>query len=153
MAEFDPIPPRSAPVWAVRWVAGGMVGLLLAGALAFVWFMQASPPPPPAIADDPVLVRGFQIYSTRCVSCHGSTGRGDGPLAKSLAGPAPRNLVEDRWKHGDSPEEVLAVLANGIKDSAMPAWSGVYGPTDLKAVAAYVYHLAERSVPRKLRVP
>ena len=130
-----------------------MVGLLSVAALAFVWVMQASPPPPTEIANDPVLVRGFQIYATRCVSCHGPTGRGDGPLAKSIAGPAPRNLVEDRWKHGDSADQVLAVLTSGIKDSAMPAWSGIYGQSDLKAVAAYVYHIAERAIPRQLRVP
>lgn len=130
-----------------------MVGLLLAGALAFALLAQSAPPPPGAIADDPVLVRGFEIYTRRCVSCHGPSGRGDGPLSKSLAGPAPRNLVEDRWKYGDAPEQVVAVLENGIKDSTMPAWSGIYGRTDLNAVAAYVYHLAERSVPAKLRVP
>ena len=153
MPDFPPIPPPSSSLRAVRWVAGGMVSLLLVAALAFVGIMQASPPPPSEIADDPVLARGFGIYATRCVSCHGPTGRGDGPLARSLAGPAPRNLVEDRWKHGDSADEVLTVLTNGIKDSAMPAWGGIYGRRDLKAVAAYVYHIAERAIPRQLRVP
>ncbi len=80
-------------------------------------------------------------------------GGGTVPLAKSLAGPAPRSLVEDHWKYGDAPEQVLAVLATGIKDSAMPAWGDLYGRDDLKATAAYVYHLAERSVPALLRVP
>ncbi len=35
----------------------------------------------------------------------------------------------------------------------MPAWGDLYGRDDLKATAAYVYHLAERSVPALLRVP
>ncbi len=130
-----------------------MASLVLLGALVFVWLIQSTPPPPAKIADDPVLVRGFEIYSARCVSCHGTSGRGDGPIAKGLSGPPPRNLVEDRWKYGDAPAQVLATLTNGIKDSAMPAWSGTYGPADLKAVASYVYHLADRAVPRELRVP
>ena len=130
-----------------------MVGLLLAGALVFALLAQSSPTPPSEIADDPTLARGFEIYSLRCVSCHGPSGRGDGPLSKGLAGPAPRNLVEDAWKYGEAPEQVVAVLENGIKDSAMPAWGGIYGRTDLGAIAAYVYHLAGRSVPAKLRVP
>lgn len=155
MSDFDPLDPGRAPspAQAVRWVVGCIAGLLLLGALAFAWLLQASPPPPAAIAADPLLVRGFEIYSARCVSCHGTSGRGDGPIAKGLSGPPPRNLVEDRWKYGDAPGQVLAVLNNGIKDSAMPAWGGTYEPPDLKAVAAYVYHLAERPIPRELHAP
>ena len=153
MSDFTPIPPSNSSIRAIHWVAGGVVSLLLVASLGFIWFMQSSPPPPSEIADDPVLVRGFQIYTTRCASCHGPTGRGDGPLAKGLAGPPPRNLVEDRWKHGESADEVLAILTDGVKDSAMPAWGGVFGQADLKNVAAYVFHISERAIPRQLRVP
>ena len=134
---------------AVRVVAG-MLGLIAAGGMVFRE-LAAPEPPPAAIAGDPVLVRGREIYRERCVSCHGPEGRGDGPIAKGLAGPAPRNLVADPWKHGDGPEQVLAVLRDGVKDSAMPAWGGTYGPEELRSVAAYVYHLAVRPVPVELR--
>ena len=39
-------------------------------------------PPPPEVAADPLLVRGREIYLDRCASCHGPSGRGDGPLCQ-----------------------------------------------------------------------
>ena len=121
------------------------------GVLASYLLGRRSEPIPKEIAGDPLLVRGREIYLDRCVSCHGPSGRGDGPLAKGLTGPPPRNLALDPWKHGDRPEQVLAVLANGVKDAQMPGWSGTYGPDDLKAVAAYVYQIAGKPVPDALR--
>lgn len=136
---------------AARWIGPGMAGLLLAALAGYRLLDSPAEPPPPAIADDPTLVRGREIFLERCVSCHGPAGRGDGPLAKGLTGPPPRDLAGEPWKHGDRPEQVLNVLENGVRDSQMPAWSGTYGPDDLKAVAAYVYHLADRPVPAALR--
>ena len=127
--------------------------LLAAGGIVYALFGGRAEPPPAAIAGDPLLVRGREIYLDRCASCHGPDGWGDGPLAKGLTGPPPRNLAKDPWKHGDRPEQVLAVLAEGVKDAQMPGWAGTYGPGDLKAVAAYVYLIAGRPVPEALRTP
>ncbi len=150
--EINPPPPPRLSAGRARWIALGVAALIL-GAIGVVILRGRPGPPPPAIAHDPILVRGYEIYSTRCASCHGPTGWGDGPLAKGLAGPAMRNLGEDPWKYGDTPERVVAVLTNGIKDSAMPGWGGVYGRADLNATAAYLYHLTDRSVPAAFRVP
>jgi len=151
--DHDPATPARIKLdpTASRRLALAMLGLIVAGLAAYALLATPPEPPPAAIAGDPTLVRGRAIFLDRCLSCHGPTGRGDGPLAKGLTGPAPRNLAEERWRHGDRPEDVLAVLANGVKDSQMPAWSGAYGPDDLKCVAAYVYHLARRPVPDALR--
>jgi cytochrome c oxidase cbb3-type subunit III len=143
-------PTRSTPIlsWLILLAIGSF---LAAGWLAYSLLVRRVEPVPEAIAADPLLVRGREIYLERCVSCHGPSGRGDGPLAKGLTGPPPRNLALDPWKHGDRPEQVLAVLADGVKDAQMPGWSGTYGPEDLKAVAAYVYQIAGKSVPDTLR--
>lgn len=127
----------------------GLAGLVAAGAAAFVVLSRGTPPPR-AIADDPLLVEGRAIYLARCVSCHGESGKGDGPIAKGLSGPPPRDLTDREWKHGDAPERVLAVVRRGVRDTAMPGWEG---QVDVRAVTAYVYWLAGREVPESLRAP
>lgn len=149
-ADRSEVPTGSNPA-ASRLILAGLAILLLVGLTTFHRLGGEPEPPPAAIAGDPLLVRGRSIFLERCVSCHGPAGRGDGPIARGLAGRPPRNLAEEPWKHGDRPEQVLAVLEDGVKDAQMPAWSGTYGPADLKAVAAYVYHLAGRPVPDPLR--
>lgn len=127
---------------------GGLVGLAF---LAF-WALKRDLGPPPAqIAGDPLLVKGRMLYLTRCVSCHGERGYGDGPLSKGLLGPKPRNFAADVWKHGEKPEQVLAVLADGVKDTSMAGWKNVYSPEEMRAVASYLYFLAGKPVPEALR--
>jgi cytochrome c oxidase cbb3-type subunit 3 len=79
------------------------------------------------------------------------SGRGDGPIAKGLAGPPVGDLTDKTWKHGDRPEQVVGVVSAGVRDTAMPGWKGTFGPEDIRAVSAYVYHLAGRQVPEALR--
>jgi cytochrome c oxidase cbb3-type subunit 3 len=124
---------------------------MASGFLAFYVLRSKPSPPPPEIAADPLLVEGRELYLQRCVSCHGASGRGDGPIAKSLAGPPPGDLTDDTWKHGDKPEQVLTVVARGVKDTAMSGWASQYSPAQLRALAAYTYYLAGRPVPPELR--
>jgi cytochrome c oxidase cbb3-type subunit 3 len=149
--EFD-APRRTAahPATAL-WV---FVGIALVGVLAalilVVWPPSAGPPPQ-EIAADPLLVRGREVFLDRCASCHGRTGRGDGPTAAYVKGPPVGNLTDEKWKHGDSPDAVLAVIRLGAPDSQMPGWGRLLDPADVKAVAGFVYHLGGRPVPDVLR--
>lgn len=125
---------------------------LMAGGLGAYYFLRPKPtPPPPAVAADPLLAEGRELYLARCVSCHGTAGKGDGPIAKSQPGPPPGDLTDSTWKHGDRPEQVRAVIDRGIKDTAMPGWSSVFSPHEIDALTAYVYFLAKRPVPAELR--
>jgi cytochrome c oxidase cbb3-type subunit 3 len=151
--EFDrpvPLPAAAHPATAL-WVFVGLALMVITGALAFVTLRTPAGPPPEEIARDPMLVRGREVYLDRCVSCHGPTGKGDGPTAKTLKGPPVGNLSDAEWKHGDKPGDVLAVILNGVKDTQMPGWGRYLAPTDAKSVAAYIYHLGGRRVPESFR--
>src|SRR6266851_2677929 len=41
--------------------------------------------------------RGKIVYQTRCVECHGESGRGDGPASQLLT-PRPRDLTTAKYK-------------------------------------------------------
>ena len=114
---------------------------------------QAGRAPPPEIAKDALLTQGRAIYLVRCAACHGNEGRGDGPLAANLIGPPVGNLTDSEWKHGDRPEQVIAVIKEGVPNTRMDGWGRVLDPPEIKAVAAYVYYLAKVPVPRELRTP
>jgi cytochrome c oxidase cbb3-type subunit 3 len=130
-----------------------MLILIMAGFLAYRLLSKPVGPPPPGVASDGLLMQGRGIYLARCVACHGSDGRGDGPLAGSLVGPPVGDLTGKEWKHGERPEQVLAVITQGVPNTRMDGWSRVLDQQELKAVAAYVYYLGKRPVPDDLRQP
>jgi mono/diheme cytochrome c family protein len=128
-----------------------MLGLIAGGFLAFWLFSKPPAPPPPEVARDPLLTQGRAIYLGRCATCHGNDGRGDGPIAGSLIGPPVGNLTDQEWKHGDRPDQVMAVIRQGVPNTRMEGWSRVLDPPELRAITAYVYYLAKRPVPEELR--
>jgi len=138
---------------ASRIIFLAMLGLLAGGFVAFRLLSTPVGPPPPEVARDPLLTQGRAIYMARCVACHGNDGRGGGPLAANLIGPPVGNLTDNQWKHGDRPDQVLAVIGQGVPNTRMEGWGRVLDPPELKAVAAYVYYLAKQPVPSELRKP
>ena len=87
---------------------------------------------------DPALVaKGQKLFKTSCVICHGANGDGKGTASASL-NPKPRNFKKDAFKFGESYEQILKTIGDGIPNSAMPSWKESLGPADLQAVAAYI---------------
>ncbi len=82
---------------------------------------------------------GKAPYQQFCAVCHGKTGLGDGPMAKSTTPPAPRLTVRDVRDMSD--ERLLDAIANGV-GAAMPAWRGLLNDQQLLDVTAYVRSLA-----------
>ncbi|WP_422924589.1 c-type cytochrome [Singulisphaera sp. PoT] len=152
-SQPQPETPLGIDPVASRRIFLGMLGLLVGGVIAYNVFKTPPAPPPVDIAKDPLLVQGREIYQARCASCHGPEGKGDGAIAKNLPGPKVRNFAAEPWKYGEKPDDVIGVIAKGSKDTAMSAWGGVLDPPEIKAVAAYVYHLGGKPVPEDLRKP
>jgi mono/diheme cytochrome c family protein len=82
-----------------------------------------------------------EIYSQKCASCHGATGKGDGPAGKFLK-PPPKPLAEaikgksDQWI-AKSIEEGSAAVGLG---PAMPAYKDLT-PAQVKELVKYVKKL------------
>jgi|ERR1035437_917928 high-affinity iron transporter len=87
-----------------------------------------------AHADEP---NGQKLFSENCVTCHGERGKGDGLVGQYLT-PKPRNLVKDKFKNGDSVEQIAQTLKTGLDQ--MPSFPYL-SDADRTALATYVKSL------------
>jgi cbb3-type cytochrome c oxidase subunit III len=82
-----------------------------------------------------------QIYEAHCVSCHGESGRGDGPAAGALK-PSPVNLHVRQ----PSAERAFTVIHAGIPGSSMPAWKTVLTEDQIKLLVSHVQQFYDREI-------
>jgi high-affinity iron transporter len=90
--------------------------------------------------DGSSLTRGAAVFQNACASCHGSTGRGDGPAARGLA-PPPADLTDRTAMGGKSRADLYRQLLLGVAGTSMPAFERTLPDSDRWAVAAYVLTL------------
>ncbi|MFO0775305.1 MAG: cytochrome c [Nitrospiraceae bacterium] len=113
-------------------------GALLLAGLAIVFAAAVSAPTVPASpAGDPD--RGRVVYDQYCISCHGDTGRGDGPAALGLS-PRPASLISASTS-AKSDKDLLQIIAAGKPRTAMQAWNGTLTPEEQRDVLAYIRSL------------
>ena len=62
------------------------------------------------------------IKPVSCVTCHGSDGGGNGPLASQFA-PAPRNFTCGKTMHRLSDGQLFWIIKNGSVGTSMPAFN------------------------------
>lgn len=105
-----------------------------------------------AFAAQPVGIpeQGRPIFESRCASCHGPQGRGDGPQAPFLS-PRPASLIS-AGTSVKTDAELLAVITNGKPRTSMPAWNGVLSEQERRDVLAYIRTLV-RFHPKPLTPP
>jgi high-affinity iron transporter len=106
----------------------------------------------PAIA--PSLARGAEVYGRECASCHGSTGRGDGPGGRGLT--PPPAVLSDAIALGDAtPLDYFRRVTIGVAGTAMPAYETRLTADDRWAAAVYAtflrYPAPAGEVPASLR--
>ena len=66
---------------------------------------------------------GKALYTKSCVSCHGATGKGDGPASAPL-NPKPRDLTDKKWQASVDDAHIETVILKGgaaVKLSPMMA--------------------------------
>ncbi|MCL5019529.1 MAG: cytochrome c, partial [Patescibacteria group bacterium] len=75
-----------------------------------------------AVSTDEVITRGSGLYQTNCASCHGQSGKGDGPKAERL-NPKPRNYSNKKdFRNGTTVLNLFQTVTNGIPGTSMPSF-------------------------------
>jgi cytochrome c oxidase cbb3-type subunit 3 len=84
---------------------------------------------------------GKKLYGQYCGSCHGESGKGDGPAATAL-NPKPRNHTDKEYMSKLSDEDMLKVIKGGGasvgKSPIMPPWGAALKDDQIKDVIAYI---------------
>jgi mono/diheme cytochrome c family protein len=119
-----------------------IVGVLVIGALGACGKKDGDVPPPPderpvAPSAAPPRAQGSmtepaqpspagearKLFASRCATCHGETGRGDGAAAISMQ-PPPRNYSDPAWQASVTDDELAKIIVGGGpavgKSSLMP---------------------------------
>jgi mono/diheme cytochrome c family protein len=86
-----------------------------------------------------VIGHGKALYDSTCASCHGPTGRGDGPMSAGL-NPKPRDLGDKSYVGTLSDEEIARTIKMGGSMKGMPQMPShpQFNDDDLEALVAYV---------------
>ncbi len=78
---------------------------------------------------------GLRLYDTHCAMCHGAPGA---PRASWTTGmtPTPPFLLDAarRW----TPAQLQVIVADGVKMTAMPAWSTTLSPDEIWDIVAFL---------------
>jgi mono/diheme cytochrome c family protein len=107
-----------------------------------------APSPAPAGANAAAEAEAKQIFETRCTTCHGPLGAGDGPASAGLT-PPPRNFQEATWQTSVTDAHIEQIIQYGGaavgKSPAMPANPDLMAkPEVVAALRAHVRGLAQR---------
>jgi len=147
----------------VKFLAGIVVGVLLVGLGAVIYFtsgmapvavaaqampfertlakvalharvQKEMPKTVPIAADEAAFLAGAQVYRQRCGICHGLPGMEQGPIGKGMF-PKPPHLFRGRGVTDDEPGETYWKVANGIRLTGMPEFKQSLTDTEMWQVS------------------
>ena len=127
----------------------GLTGGLSLFCVTAVYAGQAKPAAGAKPADAPAaspesITNGAALYKRQCVMCHGATGTGDGPAAKSLKGKLPAlndKAVMSKFTDAHIHETITAGKKSEIGN--MPALGKRLKPEEIMDIVNYVRTLAK----------
>jgi high-affinity iron transporter len=127
LAEMFALVQRTAAPEAVDAVADALGQVLTSG-------VGASLEPVPEWA--PSIARGRELFAQACASCHGASGRGDGPGAAGQE-PPPANLTDATLLADRSPLDFYRRVTLGVAGTSMAGFESALSEADRWAVALY----------------
>lgn len=81
------------------------------------------------------LEKGEGLYQQKCVICHGTDGKGDGPAAAALS-KHPADFSKPEFWQGDTAKKITDVVRNG--HTPMPAFD--LSTEEINAIIDYMQH-------------
>lgn len=112
--------------------------------------IQISPSPPAVQAEVPPVIRdqlpsmpgdpvkGKTLYVQHCTTCHGTGGKGDGPIGQTLIPPAANLTVLSEKSDAD----LLNTIQNGRPGTAMPSWKEYLTLSDMNNLLSFLRTLS-----------
>ena len=105
---------------------------------------------PAAAANLPSAYEGRRLYVSYCQLCHGTDGKGDGPLAKAMK-ISPANLnttvrsrsdtILTKIITGEGRQTITGRDRHNLLSEAMPEWKDVFTELQVKSLIAYLRFL------------
>jgi copper transport protein len=126
----------------------------LSGILALAWigagiFYLTRPLPATNSQENPIppsaesVAAGKALFEVRCVPCHGTSGKGDGPLGLTL-NPHPADLTIHAIPGVHTDAQLFEWISNGFPGSAMPAFKSLLSDTDRWNLVNFIRTLAPK---------
>lgn len=86
---------------------------------------------------------GQDIFSSRCVLCHGKFGEGDGRMAKVIKNPPPADLTASRLPD-DYLKQIISKGGAGVSRSPqMPPWGDQLSAVEIESLILYLKSLRD----------
>jgi mono/diheme cytochrome c family protein len=90
-------------------------------------------------AVEPSVDLGKTVYMQRCATCHGESGKGDGPAGKAL-NPPPRDHTNKEYMDTLTDDQIRTTVMDG--KGAMPPHKALLNDAELTSVVMYVRSLS-----------
>jgi mono/diheme cytochrome c family protein len=109
-------------------------------AATFLWVTA------PGAAERGDAAKGKETFAKTCGTCHGNTGKGDGPAGAAL-NPKPKDLTDKAYVSKLDDTYLTNIIGKGGaavgKSPLMPPFSSQLKEQDIKDVIAYIRSLAK----------
>jgi high-affinity iron transporter len=93
------------------------------------------------------LAEGRQLYEKSCASCHGLSGKGDGPAGRAM-NPKPPAIGDAAAMRDVSPATMYRIVSVGIGGTPMPAYGALLTPDQRWNIVSYLMSL--RATPQQV---